>query len=655
MLIPLLLAAAIEIPLAPHPIVSMPTAASRVALASAGPRMLAAWVDGRNRIGVFATRLTRDGQALDRDAIRILPNPTRRYFNVETPATASLGDLWIVAFAAQRRDHSEILLTRMARDGRLLDREPRVITEGSAPRLTSNGTTLLLTWQPAPADPRTDYQTKGLLFSTDSRTMGDLPPLKIRTTDVAPRRNGYVIAGVDKGNHVATIRVQDDGQVAGSRTFGEGYEPMTASADDGDTLLLYLQREGTPPSVSLLLRDVLIDANGRTTAQHTLGRCDEYTRLGGVVRTRSGFMAIANCTGAVQMVNEPPPPMYDLYTIDLGPDGAPRGIVSVASRTTGLSLIAGPGGFYANVMRSASQPYGAKIARVEPGRLFPSIPVSFGVQELQAEGLSRDGNGSILAIWRGGHADPEVGFVASRLLASGVDPSFRARPVEQNTATIAEWSGSDGVHRVTLDTSPNKQLRITRTSLNGSGREEVSLPTTITNRSSIQCNKRGCLVVWTDFVEKSPGKTLFPTWALLVPRNGPLRSSPKIRIASDTGFNNFPMAGAASDGFIVQYSNEKGEVRAATLATARLRVTHDILLSRSESQAPFGVAGGGDDGFEIVINAWPAMQAYRIDAAGTVRKLGAIGNGDARFVVRSGGRGYVLYERDHDVFATITE
>jgi hypothetical protein len=83
------------------------------------------------------------------------------------------------------------------------------------------------------------------------------------------------------------------------------------------------------------------------------------------------------------------------------------------------------------------------------------------------------------------------------------------------------------------------------------------------------------------------------------------------------------------------------------------------LATYEPGRTPYLCAGGGADGLEVVLNVskleGPKMEAYRIDRSGNVRALGTVGDGTARGIVRSGGRGYVMYDRDRKLFATITE
>src|SRR5438105_4316497 len=99
----LLLAAAVEIRLAPPVFVPLRSAASATALASNGDELLAAWVDRRDR-AVYATRVSREPRVLDPQGIRFVP-PRQPYTSYETPQAAAVPGGWALVFTRRINEH----------------------------------------------------------------------------------------------------------------------------------------------------------------------------------------------------------------------------------------------------------------------------------------------------------------------------------------------------------------------------------------------------------------------------------------------------------------------------------------------------------------------------------------------------------------------
>src|SRR3954451_18889356 len=116
--------------------------------------------------------------------------------------------------------------------------------------------------------------------------------------------------------------------------------------------------------------------------------------------------------------------------------------------------------------------------------------------------------------------------------------------------------------------------------------------------------------------------------------DAPLKDARRSRIADDT--TQYPVVAASAGGFLAVTSNARGELRAVIVSNEG-RVSHDVLIATYDPmRIPYVCAGGGEDGFEVVTNEPNAMQAFRIDSAGNVRRIRSIGGCKARFGVPRG-------------------
>jgi len=665
-MIALLLAAALEIPLISRVSTPLQTASAEV-VASSGDELLVAWIDSRDR-AIRATRVSAEPRALDPETIRIVP-PREPYTSYETPAAAATGRGYVLAFTSRTTAHytePDVLVARIAGDGALLDREPRVVATGFAPSIASNGTTTLLTWITP------SMQTRGRLFTPAFEAVGDVV-LPAGVLAITPRPHGYLLTLLARGKAVV-VRVSDDGQLGEETIVGDvtttwsDVTPAAAAPAPGGALVLY----GNGGAVY----DALLDNDGRVVARHDVGRCsDDHASIGAVVPRPHGYLATVLCPGVVQRAHFPPPPMYRLYTAELGEQGEVGQVHRPTERLAGRLLTTLGDSVYTMVLDGS-----ANIARLTAEQLSDPLPLSVGEPEPIHVALVRTQDGAI-AFWRGlnGFGPESAALRGTRLTPDGADPSMRGRVVSPHGYAVAstgrellvldapdaaavmttdgrplrsfplrgDAAASDGVHWIVhRDVPAEKTLHIARTALDGSQREETAFDTGAARLAGVECGDGACLAVWITF----PGEV----WAVLLRADRPLASAQARRI----GIGAMDLQGAVGAGagaFVVATSMQNGSVRASIVSAASGDVEHEAVLATYEpGRTPYLCAGGGADGFEVVLNAWP-MEAYRIDRGGTVRPLGTIGAGSARYVVRSGGRGYVVYDRERKLFATITE
>jgi hypothetical protein len=666
-----LLAAALEIPLRNEGGVPVATATTLTAVAPAADAILAVWGDSRELGAIYATRLTTRGAPIDSEPIRLVPPPhakSESFMTYGAPAVAFAGDSWVVAYERNTiHAHGpvsgadfrwpEIVLTRIRSDGSVLDGEPRIVGTGLAPMIAANGTTLLLTWNTPGATRETRLLTRDLQpIATVMLPAGRIP-------SVVPRVKGYLVLTIADGTGAAlSTSISDDGTTG--EPAGLGFVQSLAATAMNDGALVV--RTGASR-----LTDVVLDASGRVVAEHDLIACGGDVR--GVAQSGRGFLALVNCEDPITPVTMPPPlPQTHLFTIAIDPQGSFGGVRHITDRPA-FGVFAAGDQLYTTL--------GDRTANIVPltyGSLSPPIVLSLGATEQLPVALLPL-KGGALAFWRGGGdavTQESWALRAMTLNIHGADPAVRPRTVAPfgydaatNGSTIAvldvesrtrvvrlisvddgrtlaslpipaDTVKSDGRHWLFSNSSPPGG--IIRTDAKGGSREVV--PIDSGQRSAIACNDRGCLRYWTD---NGTG------WGVLIRADAPLKDARRSRVADDA--TQTPVVAAGAGGFLAVTSNASGELRAVIVSNAG-RVSHDVLLATYDPmRVPYVCAGGGEDGFEVVANEPNAMQAFRIDSAGNVSRIGPIGDGEAKFVVRSGAAGYVMYERNHHLFATVTE
>lgn len=669
-----LLVAALEIPLRSEGGVSVATATTLTAVAPHGDAMLAVWCDSRELGAIYATRLTTQGTAIDSEPIRLVPPPhanSEAFLTYGAPAVAFAGDSWVVAYERNTVHPArgpvsgadirwpEIVLTRIRTDGSVMDSEPRVVGTGLEPMIAANGTTLLLTWN----NPREKRQIR-LLTRTLQAIATVTVPAGDRVAAVVPRAKGYLVLTISDVPHASFgTSIGDDGTAGEATDLGFTQSVAATAMNDG----VLVVRTGASR-----LTDVVLDAAGRIVAEHDLTACAGDVR--GVAPGGSGFLALVNCENPITPVTMPPPlPQTHLFTIGIDAQGSFAGARHITDRPA-FGVFAAGDQLYTTL--------GDRTANVVPltyGSLSPPIVLSLGATEQLPVALLPV-KGGVLAFWRGGGdavTQESWALRATRFNAHGTDPVMAARvmapfgydaatngstiavlDVESGTRVVRLISVNDGRHTLASLSIPADTVNsdgrhwlfwdssrpgaIIRTDAEGASREELLIEGG--QRSPMACNDRGCLPYWTD---NGTG------WGVLMRADAPLKDARRGRIADDA--TQYPVVAASAGGFLAVTRNEGGELRAVIVSNDG-RASHDLLLATYDPmRVPYVCAGGGDDGFEVVANEPNAMQAFRIDSAGNVRRIGPIGDGTARFVMRSGAIGYVLYERNHHLFATVTE
>ncbi len=667
-----LLVAALEIPLRSEGGVSVATATTLTAVAPHGDAMLAVWCDSRELGAIYATRLTTHGTAIDSEPIRLVPPPhanSEAFLTYGAPAVAFAGDSWVVAYERNTVHPArgpvsgadirwpEIVLTRIRTDGSVVDREPRIAGAGFAPVIAANGTSLLLTWN-IPGEKR---QIRLLTPALQPIATVALPAAD-GVAAVVPGAKRYLVLMISDRTHATFgVSINDDGTAGEAVDLGFTQSLAATAMNNG----AFVIRAGASR-----LTDLVLDAAGRIVAQHDLTSCAGEVR--GVAPSGAGFLALANCENPITPVTMPPLPATHLFTIAIDAEGSFAGARHLTDRRA-FGLFAAGDQLYTTLDDRT-----ANVAPLTHGTLLPPVVMSLGATEQLAVALLPVETG-VIAFWRGGGdavTQESWALRATRFNAHGTDPAMAARvmapfgydaatngstiallDVESRTRIVrlisiddgralasltipADTVNSDGRHWLFFDSSP--LARIIRTDTEGASREEA--PIEAGQRSPIACNDLGCLRYWTD---NGTG------WGVLMRSDAALEDARRGRIADDA--TQYPVIAAAAGGFLVVTCNARGELRAVIVSNAG-RVSHDVLLATYDPmRIPYVCAGGGEDGFEVVANEPNAMQAFRIDSAGNVGRIGAIGDGTARFVVRSGAAGYVMYERNHHLFATVTE
>jgi len=291
------------------------------------------------------------------------------------------------------------------------------------------------------------------------------------------------------------------------------------------------------------------------------------------------------------------------------------------------------------------------------------VPLAFGEPDALPVALVPAKTGAI-ALWRGGDrsADAESRALhATHLTPKGIDRAMYGRIVAMNgyaaasngsellvtepTSAIKEAAmGSDGAHWIYFG-QYNEPLHVVRTALDGSQREETTFENHY-NYPHLACAAGACLLMWSN----DQGEL----WSALLRADRPLASAHAERFVT-SGPVQHAAIGAAPGAFIIVTARMDGSARAAIVSARSGAVERELTVAVFRPRyVPYAHAGGGADGFEVAFEGTP-MQAYRVGFDGSVRPLGAIGTGSPRGIVRNGGRGYVLYDRRGDVFATITE
>ena len=662
MMISLLLAAMVEIPVAPPVSAPVPTAVSRTVLASSGDELLAAWIDSRDR-ALHAARVSPEPRVLDREDIRFVP-PNEPYASYESPAATATDRGYIVAFTRRftdRYNQPEVLVARIGRDGGAIDREPRVVASGEGSSIAWNGTTVLVTWSGG----------RGRLFTPSLEPIADVALPQSEVEAIVPRPRGYLLALLRSETFpgkLSVVRIGDDGSAGVETEIGpamaSGPGAVAAAAAAEGALLLY--GNGTE------LRDALVGDDGVVVVRRDLGRCDDRSLVTGLARHDRGYLATVICTSALHTVMPPPLPVYNLFTVSIGADGALHEIERAAERTSAWGLAALRGGLYTVVDNRT-----ANVALVTSGRLFEPLTLSVGQPGTFIDNVVPANDGAIV-FWRRSDIvrQEEAAMRATRLTSRGADASMVGRIISPTCYAVAstgrellclESSGSarvmtpegqplrsfpargdaavsDGAHWITYEIMKNP-MRVVRTALDGSQAEETSFD----HQSAwpmLQCADGACLLAWIT----SDGEL----WRVLLRGDRPLASARPQRLTAGAMWQEGAV-GAAPHAFLVAASMSDGDVRAFILSAADGAVTGEITVARfAAGSTPFLAAGGGDDGFELLLFRIK-MEAYRIGTGGDVHPLGVVAEGSSGRVVRSGGRGYVAYERDRHVFAVVTE
>src|SRR5207249_2855446 len=201
--------------------------------------LLAAWVDRRDR-AVYATRVSREPRVLDPQGIRFVP-PRQPYTSYETPQAAAVPGGWALVFTRRINEHygePDVMLVRIAPDGALVDREPRVLLAGAVAMIASNGGTTLVTYHTA------DGQLRGQLFDRAFEPIAAVtlrPRPDSRVGAATPCRGGYLVTLVREGDYVSreafVVRVADDGRTGEETPIGAAMM-VAATATPGGALIV---------------------------------------------------------------------------------------------------------------------------------------------------------------------------------------------------------------------------------------------------------------------------------------------------------------------------------------------------------------------------------------------------------------------------------
>lgn len=656
-MLPFLFAAMLRVPVTPRMSVPVRTA-SVPAIAASGDQMLAVWKDSREFGALYAARLDRNGRLLDRKPIRIVPPPptqTNRFIVYDSPAVAATSRGYIVAFlrrTGERYDPADLVLQRIARDGTLVDRQPRLIGEGIEPSIASHGSTILVTWTHGEG-------ASGRLFDDSLHPTTREIAFGSKVSAIVPRHRGYVV--VHGQPRLEAVRVRDDGTVGRIASLApDGCVPVATATPNG-VLVVYADPRGA-------LHDVLLDDALRITGRHRLSPCGYGCYPSGVAPHGSGFLAVLNGHNPVRLATLPPLPVWDVVTAAIDENGRSEGTRVAAAKERAFAVVTCGDAIFATVSAVVGDADAGHVARVAHGRVFKPEVLTFGQPGVEVEGLLATKNG-VIAFWRGGRLNSDVPLTAttiesgrvtrhvvsqkswpiaakteSRLLiAEGLSAhvtTIAGRPVS-TFALPSPSAVSDGKHWLFV-LSP---ARLVRTSLDGSAREERSFDPQFGAPWSGACNEHGCLFASLE----NDGRLR----TMVLPSDQPL-SAAEWRTTNVIVASPGVQVGGGPNGYLIAYLAHDRATRAA-LIDARGNVMKDVLIEPADGLLTrFVRAGGGADGFEVV-TFLNYTNAYHVGMDGSVRPLGRIERCDPQDAIRGNAHGYILCRDDRNLVAVMTE